>query len=198
MTKRLILDPKAISKDLYKKILMLSDKKVQEIVCRLVGEAKTRRKPKKDSFEFTAHPTEYLFYSFFNDSDVDGIFDSQMIINDQNQKTLSNLVALSNILGHKTTDEKMLAALRGCRGTSLAQGVFVELIPEVVYAYTSKFQRGLLVLKLEYFFGATVIDVLDVNSISVNMGTPRANIARAKLHANIRLAQAREALANLD
>lgn len=44
-----------------------------------------------------------------------------------------------------------------------------------------------LFLKLEYYFGAEVIDILDINNININTGKPRVYKERAKEHAKLYL-----------
>lgn len=184
MSKRRILSKDKVSESLYSKLLLLKEPKNQDLVVKLFKGLETRRKCYKLSeFEFKPHATEYLFPKFFKTLTFAGRTRLIPLEEAEQIKFVKTLVAISKALGLKEDYDSMIDRLESVSESNLSNNKLIEIIPEMLYAYTAV-HSDTLILKLEYYFGAQVIDILDVHGCEINTGRPRAFKDRAKEHAS--------------
>lgn len=199
MSKRKILSKDQVSESLYSKLLLLQKAKAQDLIVKLFKGLESRRKCYKLSeFEFQPHATEYLFPNFFKTLTLAGRTRLIPVEEAEQIKFVKTLVAISKTLGLKEDYDSMLDRLESVSEANLGNNKLIEIIPEILYAYTAV-KPDTLILKLEYFFGAQVIDILDSHGCEINTGRPRTSKKRAKEHADsylegMKVAQQRKSL----
>ena len=140
---------------------------------------------------FKSHTTEYVFTNFYEDVNLDGIFEKVIIKSKESDALINGLVELSNFIGNKTTYDEMVAKFINVGKHKLGSGVITELIPEMVYCYGSQVNLSDLILRTEYYVGGLIVDILDVwdaNGVEKNF-VKRVHQTRAKMYAKARLAK---------
>ena len=185
MSKRIILSKDKVSESLYSKLEVIqSTPKAQKLVAQLFKDLNTRRKCYKLSeFEFKPYATEYYFPKFFKTFTLAGRTRLTPLEEENQIKFIKTLVSLSKAIGLKMDYDSMIERLEAVSESNLGNNKLIEIIPELLYGYTAV-RTDTLILKLEYFFGALVIDILDKNGFEINTGRPRVEKERAKQHAD--------------
>ena len=187
MSKRKILSADKVSESLYAKLMAVKEAKNQKIIVKLFKGLDTRRQSYKLSeFDFQPYATEYMLPGFYKSLTLAGRTRLIPVEDAEQIKFIKTLVALAKAVGLKEDYDSMMDRLESVSESKLSKNQLVEIIPEMIYAYASQ-QSDTLILKLEYFFGAEVIDILDVHGINVNTGKPRIYKDRAKEHASLYL-----------
>ncbi len=184
MSKRRILSKDKVGESFYAKLEKLRIAKNQNLVVKLFKDLETRRKCYKLSeFEFKPHATEYIFPGFFKTLTLAGRTRLIPLEEAEQIKFIKTLVAISKALGLKEDYDSMTDRLESVSEANLSNNKLIEIIPELLYAYTAV-HSDTLILKLEYYFGAQVIDTLDVHGCAINTGRARVYQDRAKQHAS--------------
>lgn len=189
MSKRIILTPDKVTPTLYEKLLKLAEPTIQSIVVEVFKGLESRRKSYKlSTLSIKPHATEYYFPEFF---DIVGFAGRQSYSIDLKKPEkiafVRALVSLANAFGHDVHFDGMVDTLESVRESNLANDNLIEIVPEMVYAYTTQVKPNTLVLKLEYFFGTDVINILDAKGYEVNTGKERQNPERARMNAALQL-----------
>ena len=180
MSKRKILSRDEVSETLYNNLILLRDSQKQSLIVKFFKGLETRRKCYKLSeFEFKPHATEYFFPGFFKPLTLAGRTRLIVLEEEKQIKFIKALVTISKALGFKENYDSMLDRLESVSESNLSNNKLIEIIPEMLYAYTAT-QSDTLILKLEYFFGAQVIDTLDVHGVQSNTGKARTPNGNAK------------------
>lgn len=197
MSKRIILSPNKVTPTLYENLLKLAEPTFQSIVVEVFKNLESRRKCYKlTTLSIKPHATEYIFPDFFDIVEFAGRQSYSIDIKKREKIAfVRSLVSLANAFGHDIHFDGMIDILESVRESNLANGNLIEIIPEMVYAYTTQVKPNTLILKLEYFFGTDVINILDAKGYEVNTGKDRQNPERARLHAALQLQKRAEEVA---
>lgn len=188
MSKRIILTPDKVSKTLYSKLKKAKSEANHPLIVSIFKDLETRRKCYKlKEFSFNPHATEYIFQGFFRSLTLAGRTRLIPIEEPKQINFVKALVKLANNIGIKDDYDVIMDRLESVNESNLSSGQLVEIIPELVYGYTTQAQPDSLILKLEYFFGTDVIDILDINDVETNTGKARRYQNRAKEHAKLYL-----------
>ncbi len=190
MSKRIPLTPDKVTPTLYKKLALLAEPYVQGVVSEVFKNLKTRRKCYKlTQFSFRAHATEYYFPDFFDIVDFAGRKSYSIEQTPDRVSFVRALVALANAFNYDIHYDGMIELLERASESKLTDGILIEVVPEMVFIYTTQLDPDTLVFKLEYFFGTDVINILDAKGYSVNTGKQRQDPERARKHAEVLLKQ---------
>lgn len=188
MSKRKILSADKVSESLYAKLMEIQKPENHALIVGLFKNLETRRKCYKlGQFGFEDHATEYFMPNFFSSITFAGRTRLIPIEEERQIKLVKSLSALMNLIGYESTYDSMLDRLEEVSDANLSQNKLIEIIPEMIYGYAGP-KRDILYLKLEYYFGAEVIDILDVHNVEINTGKPRVNKQRARNIAKLNLA----------
>lgn len=194
MSKRKILTPDKVgdtadkvSQSLYEKLIEIKKPENHALIVSLFKDLDTRRKCYKlGQFGFNVHATEYFFPKFYSPITFAGRTRLIPVEEAKQIKFVKALTALMQLLGYASKYDSTLDLLETVSESDLSENRLVEIIPEMLYAYSGP-KNDTLYLKLEYYFGAEVIDILDINNIDINTGKPRIYKERAKEHAKLYL-----------
>lgn len=190
MSKRIILTPDKVTPTLYKKLALLANPYVQGVVSEVFKNLQNRRKCYKiTEFNFRAHATEYYFTDFFEIVDFAGRKNYTINQTPDRVNFVRTLVALANAFNYDIHYDGMIDLLESTSDSKLTDGNLIEVVPEMVFVYTTQLKPKTLVFKLEYFFGTDVINILDAKGYSVNTGKERQDPERARKHAAFLLTQ---------
>lgn len=187
MSKRKILSADKVSESLYAKLIEIQKPENHALIVSVFKNLDTRRKCYKlGEFGFNVHATEYFVPNFYTSITFAGRTRLIPVEEAKQIKFIKALTALMNLLGYESTYDSTLDRLEAVSEADLSENRLVEIIPEMLYAYAGP-KNDTLFLKLEYYFGAEVIDILDINNININTGKPRVYKERAKEHAKLYL-----------
>lgn len=182
MSNRIRLTPDKVTATLFEKIEKLKGQRAQKLIVEIFKDLETRRKCYKlGELQFKPHATEYLFPNFYAPIHFAGRKISRP--NGKDVKVLTLLQNLSKLCRELNITEidydGIMDSLESITDHDLASGQLACIIPEMVYGYTTTNQADALILKLEYFTGSTIIDILDAHYIETNTGKKRINNSRA-------------------
>ena len=180
MSKRIALSEDKVSADFHKKLMLVKQPAVQQAIVNLFDGMPSRRKCYKlKDLDFAPHATEFFVDGFFNVVEIASMMQLQVADGDKNSDIIVRLYELDKSLGGELTADEIKAKLLSITTSDLKNGALVNIVPELIYAYISRAQPTLLALKLEYFFGSLVVDVMSAHGKQVDMGAARKHPERA-------------------
>lgn len=186
MSRRIMLREGEVSDELYKRLMLVKEHK--DLALDVFKDLDSRRKCfKLTAFPIRVHATEYLFKGFFKSIALAGKMRIIPYEEPENKKFVTAVAKLSTAVGVPADYDSIMSLLEKVSETNVSAGEMVELIPGMLFAYNTRTDPETLVLKLEYFFGSDIISIFDINGLEANTGRQRANIERAREHANIYL-----------
>lgn len=190
MTKRIALTESAVGTEYYNKLQKVRSVATHPYIVEIFKDLKSRRKSYMltDFKDFKPHATEYTFKDFFQVVSVLGINHTLPREEPKHIRFVKTLANLSTRLGHRCDYQDMMDILENSSDTHVREQKFVEVIPGMLFAYTTGTRPQDLTFKLEYFFGAEVIDILLVNNVKINTGRELTNPGKARVHATRSLA----------
>lgn len=186
MSRKILFDPEKANRVSYLNWCKMGFKHTQDIVAEFFKTKASRRKCYRLSeFDVKVHATEY-YMDLFKITYFGGR--KQYSIDETNPeivKSVRLLVELSAIYSHNVSYEQMLERLESVHEESdVSSAIVVPIIPNVLYAYSTKFKPEAIYFKLEYFFGADVITVLDSRGYEIrSSGSKRQNFEDGRKHA---------------
>lgn len=186
MSRKILFDPEKASRLSYLNWCKMGFKSTQDIVAEFFKTKASRRKCYRLSeFEVKVHATEY-YMDLFKETYFGGR--KQYSVDEsipENVESIRQLVQLAAIYSHNVDYDEMLERLESVHEKSdVSSGIVVPIIPNVLYAYSTKFKPETIYFKLEYFFGADVITVLDSRGYEIrSSGSKRQNFEDGRKHA---------------
>lgn len=184
MSKRIILTAEKVTPTLFQNLKKLANPTLQSIVVEVFKNLESRRKCYKlTKFSIKPHATEYFYPDFFESVSFAGRQNLSIEQTPEKRTFIRALVSLVNAFGHNIHYDGLVDLLETVSESNLSNGSLIEIVPEMVYAYTTQLKPNTLVLKLEYFFGTDVINILDAKGYDVNTGRERQNPERARKNA---------------
>lgn len=182
MSNRKPISPDKVTPQLLKQLIELRKPEAYPLVISLFSKLKTRRKQYKEhELGFKPHGTEYIFQDFYSQFYLIGRKIRKINTTPEVLAFVRDLAALSRMLGLPENNyDYIMDTLDSITEFDLSNNQIEPLLPDMVYGYAINTQPNALVLKLEYFTGTTVIDILDAHGIPTNTGKARIETSRAK------------------